>query len=46
MYIDGRAHTQKNIAGFINSSQGRDPIVRPNFQFVEVTNDKYGDMQR
>jgi hypothetical protein len=46
MYIDGRAHTQKNIAGFINSSKGRDPNVRLNCQFVEVINDKYGDMER
>ena len=33
-------HTQKNIAGFINSSKGRDPTVRPSCQFVEVINDK------
>ena len=25
LYIDGRAYTHKNIAGFINSSEGRDP---------------------
>jgi len=30
MYIDGHAHTHKNIAGFINSSKGRDTTVRPN----------------
>ena len=41
MYI----HTQ-NIAGFINNSKGRDPIVRPNCQFVEVINDKDEDMER
>ena len=46
MYIDGRAYTHKNIAGFINSSKGRDPTVRPNCQFVEVINDKDGDMER
>ena len=46
MYIDGRAYTHKNIAGFINSSNGRDPNVRPNCQFVEVINDSNGDMER
>ena len=46
MYIDGSAYTHKNIARFINSSKGRDPIVRPNCQFVEVINDKDGDMER
>jgi hypothetical protein len=46
MYIDGHAYTHKNIAGFINSSKGRDPTVRPNCQFVEVINDKDGDMER
>jgi hypothetical protein len=46
MYIDGRAYTHKNISGFINSSKGRDPNVRPNCQFVEVINDKDGDMER
>ena len=30
MYINGHAQTNKNIAGFINSSKGRDPTVRPN----------------
>ena len=39
-------HTHKNISGFINSSKGRDPNVRPNCQFVEVINDKDGDMER
>lgn len=34
-------HTHKNIAGFINSS-----TVRPNCQFVEVINDRDGDMER
>jgi hypothetical protein len=46
MYIDGRSYTHKNISGFINSSKGRDPNVRPNCQFVEVINDKDGDMER
>jgi hypothetical protein len=46
MYIDGCAYTHKNIAVFINSSKGRDPNVRPNSQFVEVINDKDGDMER
>ena len=46
LYIDGRAYTQKNIARFINSSRGRDPNVRPNCQFVEVINDRDGDMER
>ena len=46
MYIDGRAYIHKNISGFINSSKGRDPNVRPNCQFVEVMNDKDGDMER
>ena len=44
MYINGHAYTHKNIAVFINSSKGRDPNVRLNCQFVEVINDKYGDM--
>ena len=39
-------HTHKNISGFINSSKGRDPNVRPNWQFIEVINDKDGDMER
>jgi SET domain-containing protein len=39
-------HTHKNIAEFINSSRGRDPNVRPNCQFVEVINDRDGDMER
>jgi hypothetical protein len=39
-------HTHKNIAGFINSSKGRDPTIRLNCQFVEVINDKDGDMER
>ena len=46
MYIDGCAYTHKNTAGFINSSKGRDPTVRLNCQFVEVINDKDGDMER
>ena len=46
MYIDGHAYTHKNIAGFINSSRGRYPNVRPNCQFVEVINDRDGDMER
>jgi hypothetical protein len=46
MYIDGHAYTHKNISGFINSSKGRDSNVRPNCQFVEVINDKDGDMER
>ena len=46
LYIDGRAYTHKNIAGFINSSKGKDPTIRPNCQFVEVINDKEGDMER
>ena len=46
MYIDGRAYTHKSIAGFINSSRGRDPNVRPNCQFVEVINDRDGNMER
>ena len=40
LYIDGCAYTHKNIVGFINSSRGRDPNVRPNCQFVEVINDR------
>ena len=39
-------HTHKNLARFINSSRGRDPNVRPNCQFVEVINDRDGDMER
>jgi hypothetical protein len=46
MYIYGCAYTQKNIAGFINNSKGRDPTVRSNCQFVEVIHDKDGDMER
>jgi len=46
MYIDGCAYTHKNIARFINSSKGRDPTIRPNCHFVEVINDKDGDMER
>ena len=46
LYIDGRAYTHKNIAGFINSSKGKDPTIRPNCQFVEVINDKEGEMER
>jgi hypothetical protein len=46
LYIDGSAYTHKNIAVFINSSRGRDPNVRPNFQFVDVINDRDGDMER
>ena len=46
LYIDGYAYTYKNIAGFINSSRGRDPNIRPNCQFVEVINDRDGDMER
>ena len=46
MYLDGHAYTHKNIAWFINNSKGRDPTVRPNCQFVEVINDKDGDMER
>ena len=46
LYIDGHAYTHKNIAGFINSSKGKDPTIRPNCQFVEVINDKEGDMER
>ena len=34
----------KKIAGFINSSKGNDPIVSPNYQFVDVINDKDGDI--
>ena len=44
--MDERAYTHKNISGFINSSKGRDPTVRPNCQFVEVINDKDGYMER
>jgi len=46
MYIDGHAYTHKYFAGFINSCRGRDPTVRPIFQFVVVINDKYGYMER
>ena len=46
LYIDGRAYTHKNIAGFINSSRGRDPNVSLNCQFVEVINDKHKCMER
>jgi hypothetical protein len=46
MYIDGHAYTHKNIASFINNSKGRDPNVRPSCQFVEVINDKDGEMER
>ena len=46
LYIYGRAYTHKYIVGFINSSRGRDPNVRPNCQFVEVINDRDGDMER
>lgn len=46
MYIDGHAYTHKNIAGFINSSKGRDPTVRLNCQFLEVINNKDGNMER
>lgn len=46
MYIDGCAYTHKNIARFINSSNGKDLTVRPNCQFVEVISDKDGDMER
>ena len=46
IYIDGCSYTHKNIAGFINSSKGKDPTIRPNFQFVEVINNKDGDMER
>jgi hypothetical protein len=45
MYTDGHAYTHKNIAGFINSSRGRDPIIRPNFEIVDVINDKHGGMK-
>ena len=46
MYIDGHAYTHENTIGFINSSKRRGPTVRPNCQFVEVINDKDGDMER
>ena len=46
MYIDGCAYKHKNIAGFINSSKGRDRNVRQDCPFVEVINDKYGYMER
>jgi hypothetical protein len=46
MYIYGREYTHKNITYFMNSSEGRDPNVRPNCQFIEVINDKYGYMER
>ena len=46
MYIDGHAYTHKNIPRFINSNKARDPTIRRNFQFVEVINDKDGDMER
>ena len=46
LYINGCAYTYKNIKGFINSSRGRDPNVRPNCQFIEVVNDRDGDMER
>jgi hypothetical protein len=46
LYIDGHAYTHKNILGFINSSKRMDPNLRPNCQFVEVINDKDGDMER
>ena len=46
LYIDAHAYTHKNIVGFINSSKGRDPNVRLNCPFVEVINDKDGDMER
>ena len=45
MYIDGRAYTHINFARFINNSKGRDPTVRPNYQFVEVINDKDGYLE-
>ena len=45
MYIDGHAYTHKNTIGFMKNSKGRDPTVRPNCQFVEVINDKDGDME-
>ena len=45
VYIWVCVHTQ-NIAGFINSIKGRDPIVRSKCQFVEVINDKDGDLER
>ena len=38
LYIDGHAYTHKK--------EGTDPTVRPNCQFVEVINDKEGDMER
>ena len=45
MYIDGRPKAAGNIVGFINSSKRRYPIVRPICQFVEVINDKDGEME-
>lgn len=46
MYIDDHPYTHKKITGFINSSKGKDPTIRWNYKFVEVINDKYGDMER
>ena len=46
LYIDGLSYTHKSIGGFINSSKGRDPNVRPNCQFVDVINDNDGDVER
>jgi hypothetical protein len=46
IYIDGIAYAQKNVAGFINSSKGMGPTIRPNCQFVEVINHRDGDMER
>ena len=40
-------HTHiKKIAGFKISSKENDPTIRPIWQFVEVINDKEGDMKR
>lgn len=46
MYIYGCAYTNKNIARFIQRNKGKDPIVRPNCQFLEVINEKYGYMEK
>ena len=46
LYIYLHVDTHKNIAWIINSIKGRDPTIRQNCQFVEVMNDKYGDMER
>ena len=39
-YID-----TKNIVGFINSAEGKDPTIGTNWKYVKVENDKIGDIQ-